>query len=64
MTSLHDIAPLLAAIPASASRSPEKPRWLHHARQACLRIPPLWPLRNFVAVNPFASLEDRPFAEV
>lgn len=64
MTSLPDIAPLLAAIPASASRSPEKPRWLHHARQACLRIPPLWPLRSFVAVNPFTGLADRPFAEV
>lgn len=26
------------------------------------RIPPLWPLRHFVAVNPFVGLVDRPFA--
>jgi uncharacterized protein YbcC (UPF0753/DUF2309 family) len=30
---------------------------------ALARIPPLWPLRHFVAVNPFAHLADRPFAE-
>ncbi len=27
------------------------------------RIPPLWPLKNFVAVNPFLGLLDRPFAD-
>lgn len=27
------------------------------------RIPPLWPLRHFVAVNPFLGLRDRPFEE-
>ncbi len=26
------------------------------------RIPPLWPLRHFVAVNPFVGLADQPFA--
>ena len=30
---------------------------------ACKRIPPLWPLQNFVAVNPFLGLTDRTFAE-
>jgi uncharacterized protein YbcC (UPF0753/DUF2309 family) len=30
---------------------------------ACSRIPPLWPLKNFVAVNPFLGLCDRPFVE-
>jgi hypothetical protein len=30
--------------------------------QALARIPPLWPLRHFVAVNPFVGLADRPFA--
>ena len=30
---------------------------------AFARIPPLWPLRHFVAVNPFAGLMDRPFHE-
>lgn len=29
---------------------------------ALARIPPLWPLRHFVAVNPFLGLADRPFA--
>lgn len=28
---------------------------------ALARIPPLWPLRHFVAVNPFVGLTDRPF---
>jgi uncharacterized protein YbcC (UPF0753/DUF2309 family) len=27
------------------------------------RIPPLWPLRDFIAVNPYLGLTDRPFAE-
>ncbi len=30
---------------------------------ALSRIPPLWPLKHFVAVNPFLGLVDRPFAE-
>lgn len=30
---------------------------------ALSRIPPLWPLRHFVAVNPFVGLVDRPFAD-
>lgn len=30
---------------------------------ALARIPPLWPLKHFVAVNPFVGLLDRPFAE-
>ena len=29
---------------------------------ALARIPPLWPLKHFVAVNPFLGLADRPFA--
>ncbi len=31
--------------------------------EACRRIPPLWPLQNFVAVNPFLGLSGMPFAE-
>ena len=27
------------------------------------RIPPLWPLRHFVAVNPFVGFTDRPFTD-
>ena len=42
----------------------DKPNWLRHARNACLRVPPLWPLHSFVAVNPFVGLTGRPFAEV
>ncbi|HTY88082.1 MAG TPA: DUF2309 domain-containing protein [Candidatus Acidoferrum sp.] len=30
---------------------------------ACKRIPPLWSLKNFVAVNPFVGLTDRHFLE-
>lgn len=30
---------------------------------ACGRIPPLWPLQNFVAVNPFLGLTDRTFPD-
>jgi uncharacterized protein len=30
-------------------------------QSACKRIPPLWTLRNFVAVNPFVGLSDRHF---
>ena len=30
---------------------------------ACKRIPPLWPLQNFVAVNPFLGLTDRTFPQ-
>ncbi len=42
----------------------ENPNWLRHARNACLRVPPLWPLQSFVAVNPFVGLTGKPFAEV
>lgn len=31
--------------------------------EALKRIPPLWPLEHFVAVNPFLGFTDRPFAE-
>ncbi len=31
---------------------------------ACRRIPPLWPLDRFVAVNPFVGMSDRHFIEV
>lgn len=30
---------------------------------ACRRVPPLWPLQRFVAVNPFLGLTERPFIE-
>lgn len=37
--------------------------WLEQARAACDVIPPLWPLQNFIAVNPFLGLAGRPFLE-
>ena len=30
---------------------------------ACARVPPLWPLKNFVAVNPFVGLSGRRFLD-
>lgn len=33
------------------------------AEEACARIAPLWPLQNFVAVNPFLGLSKVPFTE-
>lgn len=36
---------------------------LDAARAACQRIAPLWPLQDFVAVNPFVGLAGRPFVE-
>lgn len=41
--------------PAAADLSPV-------IQTALGRIPPLWPLRHFVAVNPFVGLVERPFA--
>ena len=31
--------------------------------ETCRRIPPLWPLQNFVAVNPFLGLSEMPFKQ-
>lgn len=63
MTTLHPISPAGQAFLKPVITEP-KPNWLLHARHACLRVPPLWPLQSFVAVNPFVGLIDRPFAEV
>jgi uncharacterized protein YbcC (UPF0753/DUF2309 family) len=48
-------------------RSPgSAPRQAHldAIRGACARIAPLWPLKHFVAVNPFLGFSDRSFHEV
>ena len=47
------IEPPLAAMPS--------PMLNDIVQSACKRIPPLWPLKNFVAVNPFVGLSDRHF---
>ena len=45
-----------------SASSPASPARLTAAIDTALaRIPPLWPLRHFVAVNPFLGLIDRPF---
>jgi uncharacterized protein YbcC (UPF0753/DUF2309 family) len=57
----------LEATTEITSAKPDAPtpaNWLKLARHACLRIPPLWPLQSFVAVNPFVGLVGKPFAEV
>ena len=53
----------LSPLSAAASSS-HKPNWIKASRHACLRVPPLWPLNSFVAVNPFVGLVGKPFAEV
>lgn len=34
-----------------------------HVEAACSRVPPLWPLKNFVAVNPFIGLSSKSFLD-
>ncbi len=41
----------------------QSPGILAAIERACTRIAPLWPLQQFVAVNPFLGLSDRSFAE-
>ncbi len=57
-------APTELLVVKPTANVPEKANWLRHARNACLRVPPLWPLQSFVAVNPFIGLTGKPFAEV
>ncbi len=44
-------------------KSKMNPSTKQNLSAACRRIPPLWPLKNFVAVNPFVGLSDRHFVE-
>lgn len=50
MSTRHALSPATSDIGAAIS-------------EALVRIPPLWPLRHFVAVNPFVGLTDRPFSK-
>lgn len=61
-TTLQSAVPPSAVPPAILTD--RKSEWLRHARNACLRVPPLWPLDSFVAVNPFVGLTGKPFGEV
>jgi uncharacterized protein YbcC (UPF0753/DUF2309 family) len=51
--------PVAAAAPSSQTLIPESLNRLIEA--ACDRIAPLWPLKHFVAVNPFFGLADHSF---
>jgi uncharacterized protein YbcC (UPF0753/DUF2309 family) len=49
---------------ASARLTAERRRWLEQvADRACRRISPLWPLQQFVAVNPFLGLTGQSFEQ-
>ncbi|MBS1830235.1 MAG: DUF2309 domain-containing protein [Acidobacteria bacterium] len=50
-------------MPHALVSTEEQVRWEAAIEEACRRVPPLWPLQNFVAVNPFLGLSDRPFEE-
>lgn len=52
-----------SALPASAPKRLAPAAIAAAVESALSRIPPLWPLRHFVAVNPFVGLVDRPFAD-
>ncbi len=49
---LTETSPSVTSLPVPAA-----------APEACQRIAPLWPLQNFVAVNPFMGLSGLPFIE-
>ena len=64
MTTTLEATTELQAITQPVVIATDKPNWLRHARNSCLRVPPLWPLQSFVAVNPFVGLTGKPFPEV
>lgn len=45
------------------ARAESPPNLATAIQAACARVPPLWPLKRFVAVNPFLGLADRSFAD-
>jgi hypothetical protein len=47
----------------TAPSEPHKSAVESAVQSACKRIPPLWTLKNFVAVNPFVGLSDRHFID-
>jgi uncharacterized protein len=49
--------------PTTPSTTLPSNAWLTHAQKAATRIPPLWPLQNFVAVNPFLGLSENHFID-
>ena len=63
MTATIDL-PTHSVVTSAPKTLLQKSTRLKHARNACHRVPPLWPLQSFVAVNPFMGLVGRPFGEV
>jgi uncharacterized protein YbcC (UPF0753/DUF2309 family) len=43
--------------------APTEPNYALAIDETCRRIPPFWPLQNFVAVNPFLGLSEMPFKQ-
>ncbi len=50
-----------ASLPQSGSLALGPAELAEAVRAACTRIAPLWPLKNFVAVNPFLGFTDKTF---
>ncbi|EKV27648.1 Putative transmembrane protein [Caenispirillum salinarum AK4] len=48
---------------ASVETKPTPEAVAEAVKAACDRVAPLWPLKHFVAVNPFLGLAEKPFAE-
>jgi uncharacterized protein YbcC (UPF0753/DUF2309 family) len=49
--------------PSHFTPTQSRDSWLDDAHSAAKRIPPLWPLKNFVAVNPFLGLTQHHFLD-
>jgi uncharacterized protein YbcC (UPF0753/DUF2309 family) len=52
-----------ASSQARTAMPPSSAAQLQAAQAACKRIAPLWPLQNFVAVNPFVGMTEMPFLD-
>ncbi|WP_445367046.1 YbcC family protein [Methylomonas sp. BW4-1] len=59
----HAFADAEIASVADGTYSYQTPDILAAVESACTRIAPLWPLQQFVAVNPFLGLRERDFAD-
>ncbi len=53
----------IEAPPTETHHHPQSATVIEAAHAACKRIAPLWTLRNFIAVNPFIGLSDKPFID-
>ena len=53
----------IQSVQNAGSTQPPTDAVLSAARAACTRIAPLWPLKNFVAVNPFLGVTELPFSD-